>query len=30
MRIVIAGGRTQADFLIGTLKKQKHKIVVIN
>lgn len=30
MRIVVAGGRTQADFLIGNLLKKKHKIVVIN
>ncbi|MCR4747439.1 MAG: TrkA family potassium uptake protein [Clostridiales bacterium] len=30
MRIVVAGGRTQADFLIGTLVKKKHKIIVIN
>ncbi len=30
MRICIAGGRTQADFLIQNLKKQKHKLVVIN
>ncbi|MCQ2460884.1 MAG: TrkA family potassium uptake protein [Clostridia bacterium] len=30
MRIVVAGGRTQADFLIGDLVKKKHKIVVIN
>jgi len=30
MRIVIAGGRTQADFLAGNLKKQRHKLVVIN
>ena len=30
MRIVVAGGRTQADFLIGNLVKKKHKIVVIN
>jgi trk system potassium uptake protein len=30
MRILIAGGRTQADFLIGQLKQKKHKLVVIN
>ena len=30
MRIVVAGGRTQADFLIGTLAKKKHKLIVIN
>ncbi|MDD6807706.1 MAG: TrkA family potassium uptake protein [Oscillospiraceae bacterium] len=30
MRIVVAGGRTQADFLIGTLVKKKHKVIVIN
>ncbi len=30
MRIVVAGGRTQADFLISTLAKKKHKLVVIN
>lgn len=30
MRIVIAGGRSKADFLIGSLLKKKHKIVVIN
>ena len=30
MRIVVAGGRTQADFLIGDLVKKRHKIVVIN
>lgn len=30
MRICIAGGRTQADFLIQNLKAQKHKLVVIN
>lgn len=30
MRIVVAGGRTQADFLIGTLVKKKHKLIVIN
>ncbi len=30
MRIVVAGGRTQADFLIGNLIKKKHKLVVIN
>ncbi|MEE1352667.1 MAG: TrkA family potassium uptake protein [Acutalibacteraceae bacterium] len=30
MRICIAGGHDQADFLIQNLKKQKHKLVVIN
>lgn len=30
MRIVVAGGRTQADFLIGSLVKKKHKLIVIN
>ena len=30
MRICVAGGRTQADFLINNLKEKKHKIVVIN
>lgn len=30
MRIVVAGGRTQADFLIGNLIKKKHKVTVIN
>ncbi len=30
MRIVVAGGRTQADFLIGNLLKKKHKLIVIN
>lgn len=30
MRIVVAGGRTQADFLIGNLIKKKHKLIVIN
>ena len=30
MRILIAGGRTQADFLIDRLKRKKHKLVVIN
>lgn len=30
MRIVIAGGRTQADFLIGNLKARKHRLTVIN
>lgn len=30
MRIVIAGGRTQADFLIDTLKAKRNKLVVIN
>lgn len=30
MRIVVAGGRTQADFLIGTLAKKRHKLIVIN
>lgn len=30
MRIVVAGGRTQADFLIGNLVKKKHKLIVIN
>lgn len=30
MRICIAGGRSQADFLIQNLKAQKHKLVVIN
>ncbi len=30
MRILIAGGRTQADYLIGQLKQKKHKLVVIN
>lgn len=30
MRILIAGGRTQADFLIQSLKQKKHKLVVIN
>ncbi|MDD2483721.1 MAG: TrkA family potassium uptake protein [Eubacteriales bacterium] len=30
MRIAIAGGRSKADFLIGSLLKKGHKIVVIN
>ncbi len=30
MRIVIAGGQTKADFLIGMFKKNHHKLVVIN
>ena len=30
MRIVIAGGKTQADFLISNLKARKHRITVIN
>lgn len=30
MRIVIAGGRTQADFLIDTLNSKKHKLLIIN
>lgn len=30
MNIVIAGGRDQADFLIGFLKSKKHKLVIIN
>lgn len=30
MKIVIAGGRSKADFLIGSLLKKRHKIVVIN
>ncbi len=30
MKIAIAGGRSKADFLIGSLLKKGHKIVVIN
>ncbi|NLL63399.1 MAG: TrkA family potassium uptake protein [Ruminococcaceae bacterium] len=30
MRIAVAGGRTQADFLIRSLLKKKHKVYVIN
>jgi len=30
MRIVIAGGKNKADFLIGSLLKKKHHLVVIN
>ncbi len=30
MRIVIAGGNHEADFIIHTLKKAKHKLLVIN
>lgn len=30
MKIVIAGGQTKADFLIGMFKKEKHHLVVIN
>lgn len=30
MRIVIAGGRSKADFLIGSLLKKRHRVVVLN
>ena len=30
MKIVIAGGQTKADFLIGMFKNEHHKLVVIN
>jgi len=30
MKIAIAGGRTEADFLIGSLVKKKHAVVAIN
>lgn len=30
MRIVVAGGRNKADFLIGSLLEKKHTVVVIN
>ena len=30
MRIVVAGGREEADFLIGSLLTKKHKVKVIN
>lgn len=30
MKIVVAGGRNEADFLIGMLKIGKHKLIVIN
>ncbi len=30
MKIVIAGGRDQADFLIGSLLDKKHKLIVVN
>lgn len=30
MRIVIAGGHNQADYLISTLSEKKHKLIVIN
>ena len=30
MKIVVAGGRNKADFLIGSLLTKKHKLIVIN
>lgn len=30
MKIAIAGGRTEADFLIGSLLKKKHRVIAIN
>lgn len=30
MNIVIAGGRAEADFLIGSLLRKKHRLIVIN
>lgn len=30
MKIVVAGGRDEADFLIGLLLMGKHKIIAIN
>ncbi len=30
MRILIAGGRSHADFLIGSLKRERHVVVAVN
>ena len=30
MKIVVAGGRSKADFLIGSLLEKKHEVTVIN
>ena len=30
MKIAIAGGKSHADFLIGSLKRERHRLVVIN
>ena len=30
MNIVIAGGQTEADFLIGSFLEKKHNLIVIN
>ena len=30
MKIVVAGGRNKADFLIGSLLEKQHEVIVIN
>lgn len=30
MKIIVAGGRNKADFLIGSLLEKKHEVTVIN
>lgn len=30
MRIVVAGGKSHADYLIGSLKRERHEVVAIN